>query len=156
MIKMIVVPLIFSTLVMGIAGTGDFKKLGRLGGKAIIWFEFATTIALAIGLLFMNIAEPGVGVTLSASAANASNAAAASQHSVDLVDYAVHIIPRISSMPCSPGYAADYLFCLLLWRRRRHIGGKGETIVDICQSVAEAMFKVTGYVMHFAPIGVFA
>lgn len=93
MIKMIVVPLIFSTLVMGIAGTGDFKKLGRLGGKAIIWFEFATTIALAIGLLFMNIAEPGVGVTLSASAANASNAAAASQHSVDLVDYAVHIIP---------------------------------------------------------------
>lgn len=51
MIKMIVVPLIFSTLVMGIAGTGDFKKLGRLGGKAIIWFEFATTIALASGCL---------------------------------------------------------------------------------------------------------
>lgn len=78
---------------MGIAGTGDFKKLGRLGGKAIIWFEFATTIALAIGLLVMNLAEPGVGVTLSASAANASHAAAASQHSVDLVDYAVHIVP---------------------------------------------------------------
>ena len=144
MIKMIVVPLIFSTLVMGIAGTGDFKKLGRLGGKAIIWFEFATTIALAIGLLFMNIAEPGVGVTLSASAANASNAAAASQHSVDLVDYAVHIIPTIIFFACFFGVAVA------------HIGGKGETIVDICQSVAEAMFKVTGYVMHFAPIGVFA
>ena len=157
MIKMIVVPLIFSTLVMGIAGTGDFKKLGRLGGKAIIWFEFATTIALAIGLLFMNIAEPGVGVTLSASAANASNAAAASQHSVDLVDYAVHIIPtNIVDAMARQDMLQIIFFACFFGVAVAHIGGKGETIVDICQSVAEAMFKVTGYVMHFAPIGVFA
>jgi len=157
MIKMIVVPLIFSTLVMGIAGTGDFKKIGRLGGKAIIWFEFATTIALAIGLLFMNIAEPGVGVTLSASAANASNAAAASQHSVDLVDYAVHIIPtNIVDAMARQDMLQIIFFACFFGVAVAHIGGKGETIVDICQSVAEAMFKVTGYVMHFAPIGVFA
>ena len=105
MIKMIVVPLIFSTLVMGIAGTGDFKKLGRLGGKAIIWFEFATNIVDAM----------------------------ARQDMLQIIFFA-----------CFFGVAVA------------HIGGKGETIVDICQSVAEAMFKVTGYVMHFAPIGVFA
>ena len=157
MIKMIVVPLIFSTLVMGIAGTGDFKKLGRLGGKAIVWFEFATTIALAIGLLVMNITEPGLGVTLAASASDASNAAAASQHSVDLVDYAIHIVPtNIVDAMARQDMLQIIFFSCFFGVAVAHIGGKGETIVDICQSVAEAMFKVTGYVMHFAPIGVFA
>ena len=66
MIKMIVVPLIFSSLVMGIAGKGEFKKLGRLGGKAILWFEIATTIALFVGLFVVNVFEPGVGVNLTA------------------------------------------------------------------------------------------
>lgn len=154
---MIVVPLIFSTLVMGIAGTGDFKKLGRLGGKAIIWFEFATTIALAIGLLVMNLAEPGVGVTLSASAANASHAAAASQHSVDLVDYAVHIVPsNIIDAMARQDMLQIIFFACFFGVAVAHIGEKGELIVDFCQSVAEAMFKVTAYVMHFAPLGVFA
>lgn len=157
MIKMIVVSLIFSTLVMGIAGTGDFKKLGRLGGKAIIWFEFATTIALAIGLLVMNLAEPGVGVTLSASAANASHAAAASQHSVDLVDYAVHIVPsNIIDAMARQDMLQIIFFACFFGVAVAHIGEKGELIVDFCQSVAEAMFKVTAYVMHFAPLGVFA
>lgn len=157
MIKMIVVPLIFSTLVMGIVGTGDFKKLGRLGGKAIIWFEFATTIALAIGLLVMNLAEPGVGVTLSASAANASHAAAASQHSVDLVDYAVHIVPsNIIDAMARQDMLQIIFFACFFGVAVAHIGEKGELIVDFCQSVAEAMFKVTAYVMHFAPLGVFA
>lgn len=157
MIKMIVVPFIFSTLVMGIAGTGDFKKLGRLGGKAIIWFEFATTIALAIGLLVMNLAEPGVGVTLSASAANASHAAAASQHSVDLVDYAVHIVPsNIIDAMARQDMLQIIFFACFFGVAVAHIGEKGELIVDFCQSVAEAMFKVTAYVMHFAPLGVFA
>ncbi len=157
MIKMIVVPLIFSTLIMGIAGTGDFKKLGRLGGKAIIWFEFATTIALAIGLLVMNLTEPGVGVTLSASTANASHAAAASQHSVDLVDYAVHIVPsNIIDAMARQDMLQIIFFACFFGVAVAHIGEKGELIVDFCQSVAEAMFKVTAYVMHFAPIGVFA
>ena len=127
MIKMIVVPLIFSTLVMGIAGTGDFKKLGRLGGKAIIWFEFATTIALAIGLLVMNLAEPGVGVTLSASAANASHAAAASQHSVDLVDYAVHIVPsNIIDAMARQDMLQIIFFACFFGVAVAHIGEKGD------------------------------
>lgn len=63
-IKMIIVPLVFATLVTGIAGTGDFKKMGRLGGKAMIWFTFASTIALVLGLVLANIIEPGSGVPL--------------------------------------------------------------------------------------------
>lgn len=157
MIKMIVVPLIFSTLVMGIAGTGDFKKLGRLGGKAIIWFEFATTIALAIGLLFMNLAQPGVGVTLAASSDAGSAAAAASQHSVDLVQYVVHIVPtNIVDAAARQDMLQIIFFACFFGVGVAHIGEAGQKIVDLCHSVAEAMFKVTGYVMRIAPVGVFA
>ena len=80
MIKMIVVPLIFSSLVMGIAGTGDFKKLGRLGGKAILWFEFATSLALIVGLFAVNVMEPGVGVALTQNGASEVVNKAASAH----------------------------------------------------------------------------
>lgn len=156
MIKMIVVPLIFSTLVMGIAGTGDFKKLGRLGGKAIIWFEFATTIALAIGLFVMNVTEPGVGVPLSA-AAGTEEAAVAGQHSIDMVQYVLHIIPtNIVDAAARQDMLQIIFFACFFGVAVAHIGEKGALIVSFCQSVAEAMFKVTNYVMHFAPLGVFA
>ena len=156
MIKMIVVPLIFSTLVMGIAGTGDFKKLGRLGGKAIIWFEFATTIALAIGLFVMNVTEPGVGVPLSV-AAGTEEAAAAGQHSIDMVQYVLHIIPtNIVDAAARQDMLQIIFFACFFGVAVAHIGEKGALIVSFCQSVAEAMFKVTNYVMHFAPLGVFA
>ena len=97
MIKMIVVPLIFSSLVMGIAGTGDFKKLGRLGGKAILWFEIATTIALFVGLFVVNVFEPGVGVNLTATgnAVDIANKAAA-KGEMDHIQMLVNIIPRYS------------------------------------------------------------
>lgn len=157
MIKMIVVPLIFSTLVMGIAGTGDFKKLGRLGGKAILWFEFATTIALAIGLLVMNVVEPGVGVQLTASASNETTAVAASQQHVDLVQYAVHIIPtNIVEAMAKQDMLQIIFFACFFGVGVAHIGPAGDRIVELCRSIAETMFKVTGYVMHFAPLGVFA
>ena len=156
MIKMIVVPLIFSTLVMGIAGTGDFKKLGRLGGKAIIWFEFATTIALAIGLFVMNVTEPGVGVPLSA-AVGTEEAAAAGQHSIDMAQYVLHIIPtNIVDAAARQDMLQIIFFACFFGVAVAHIGEKGALIVSFCQSVAEAMFKVTNYVMHFAPLGVFA
>lgn len=157
LIKMIVVPLIFSTLVMGIAGTGDFKKLGRLGGKSIIWFEFATTIALAVGLIIMNITEPGLGVHIAASAGDAGQVAAAGKHSINLVDYVVHIIPtNIIDAAARQDMLQIILFACFFGVGVAHIGKDGETIVRGCRCIAEVMFKVTGYVMHLAPIGVFA
>ena len=93
MIKMIVVPLIFSSLIMGIAGTGDFKKLGRLGGKAILWFEIATTLALFIALFAVNIAEPGVGVNLSATSGATDIVNKAASKQMDHVQMLVNIIP---------------------------------------------------------------
>ena len=92
MIKMIVVPLIFSSLIMGIAGTGDFKKLGRLGLKALIWFEAATTVALIIGLTFANVIKPGSGVELT-NGIDASSAQQMAAKTIDLVQTVINIVP---------------------------------------------------------------
>ncbi|WP_110955605.1 dicarboxylate/amino acid:cation symporter [Anaerosinus massiliensis] len=157
MIKMIVVPLIFSTLVMGIAGTGDFKKLGRLGGKAIIWFEIATTVALAVGLITVNLIEPGVGVNIPIPADASAQAAATAKKSINMVDYVLHIIPTNIIDACARNDMLQIIFFTCFFGVGvAHIGKDAEIIVNFCRSVAETMFKVTHYVMKLAPIGVFA
>ncbi|WP_196598375.1 dicarboxylate/amino acid:cation symporter [Pectinatus frisingensis] len=157
MIKMIIVPLIFSTLIMGIAGTGDFKKLGRLGGKAIIWFELATTVALAIGLIVINLAHPGVGVNIPVTADAGAKAAEAAHKTINMVDYVLHIIPtNIVDAFARNDMLQIIFFACFFGVGVAHIGKEGEKIVSLCRSVAETMFKVTGYVMSLAPIGVFA
>lgn len=156
MIKMIIVPLIFSTLIMGIAGTGDFKKLGRLGGKAIIWFELATTVALAIGLIVINLTHPGVGVDISISADSSAKAVEAAHKSINMVDYVVHIIPtNIVDAFARSDMLQIIFFACFFGVGVAHIGKDAERIVNLCKSTAEVMFKVTGYVMVIAPIGVF-
>ncbi len=157
MIKMIVVPLIFSTLVMGIAGTGDFKKLGRLGGKAIIWFEIATTVALAVGLIVVNVFQPGVGVNIPIPADASAQAAATAKKSVDMIQYVLNIIPTNIVDACGRNDMLQIIFFTCFFGVGvAHIGKDGDHMVTLCRSIAETMFKVTGYVMMLAPIGVFA
>ncbi|MBP2630628.1 MAG: proton/sodium-glutamate symport protein GltT [Firmicutes bacterium] len=157
MIKMIVVPLIFTTLVMGIAGTGDFKKLGRLGGKAILWFEVATTVALAVGLITVNLIEPGVGVNIPLPADGSTQMAANANKSIDMVEYALHIIPTNIVDACVRNDMLQIIFFTCFFGVGvAHIGKDGDIIVNVCRSIAEAMFKVTHYVMMLAPIGIFA
>ena len=157
MIKMIVVPLIFSTLVMGIAGTGDFKKLGRLGGKALIWFELATTVALFVGLFVVNVFHPGVGVDIPVPADAGAQAAAAAKNSIDMVQYLVNVIPTNIIDACARGDMLQLIFFTCFFGVGvAHIGKDAEIIVNMCRSIAEAMFKVTHYVMMLAPVGIFA
>ena len=156
MIKMIVVPLIFSSLIMGIAGTGDFKKLGRLGAKAIIWFELATTLALFVGLLVANTFQPGVGVAL-ATGADVSTAAAAAKKTISMVDMLVNIVPTNVVDAMGRGDMLQIiLFSTFFGVAAAHLGAKGKPVVDLAISVAEIMFKFTWYVMKLAPLGVFA
>ncbi|MCE5287151.1 MAG: cation:dicarboxylase symporter family transporter [Pelosinus sp.] len=155
MIKMIVVPLIFSSLVMGIAGTGDFKKLGRLGAKSLIWFELATTVALVVGLTVVNVFQPGVGVSVSAG--DASNVAAAAKKSISMMDMLVNIVPTNVIDAAARGDMLQIIFFSTFFGvSAAALGQKGEPVVKLAVSVAEIMFKVTGYVMKCAPIGVFA
>jgi proton glutamate symport protein len=155
MIKMIVVPLIFSSLVMGIAGTGDFKKLGRLGVKALIWFELATTVALFIGLTVVNVFQPGVGVSVAAG--DAASVAAAAKKSISMMDMLVNIVPTNVIDAAARGDMLQIIFFSTFFGvAAAAMGQKGEVVVKLSISIAEIMFKVTGYVMKCAPIGVFA
>lgn len=158
MIKMIVVPLIFSSLVMGIAGTGDFKKLGRIGAKTLIWFEVATTFALVIGLGVVNTLQPGAGVaSLLGSGVDLTSAKAASQKSIDLMQTFVSIVPSNIVDSMARGDMLQLVFFSTFFGvAAAAMGKKGEPVVNLAVSVAEIMFKFTWYVMKVAPIGVFA
>lgn len=158
MIKMIVVPLIFSSLVMGIAGTGDFKSLGRLGGKSILWFEFATTVALLVGLVVVNVVEPGVGVGLHpevGAATDTVNKAASASH-IDHVQMLVNIIPTNIVDAMSRGDMLQIIFFSCVFAiAAAGIGKEGRQIIELSKDLAHIMFKVTHYVMYVSPIGIF-
>ncbi|MBP8598068.1 MAG: cation:dicarboxylase symporter family transporter [Selenomonas sp.] len=154
MIKMIVVPLIFSSLVMGIAGTGDFKKLGRLGGKSIFWFEFATTIALIVGLIVVNVLQPGVGVAIQAGDSTAI--ADAAKKGIDHVAMLVNIIPTniVDAMARQDMLQIIFFSCFFAVAAAG-CGKEGQSIINLSKSIAHIMFKFTHYVMCVAPIGIF-
>jgi len=154
MVKMIVVPLIFSSLVMGIAGTGDFKKLGRLGAKAFLWFEFATTIALVVGLVVVNVFQPGAGVVLSN--VDAAGAQQAASKTIDIMQSMINIVPTNIVDGMSRGDMLQIVFFSTFFGvATAAVGTKGEPVVNLATSIADIMFKVTAYVMKLAPYGVF-
>ncbi len=156
MIRMIVAPLLFSTLVAGIAGAGDLKSVGRIGVKAIVYFEVATTIALLIGLGLVNIFQPGAGlsVPLTADTSAVASMAQNQQHAWDLF---LHIFPTSVVDAMARGDILQVVvFSTFFGVGVAAIGDKGRPVVELADSVAHAMFRVTGYVMAVAPIGVCA
>jgi len=156
MIKMIIAPLLFSTLVVGIAGTGDMKTMGRIGLKAIIYFEVATTIALFLGLALVNIFKPGAGMSLPLGA-DTKVAAAMVQSQQHAWDILLHMFPTsvIDSM-ARGDILQVVIFSMFFGIALAAIGAKGKPVLEVMESTAQAMFKFTGYVMAFAPVGVFA
>jgi proton glutamate symport protein len=156
MIKMIIAPLLFSTLVVGIAGTGDMKTMGRIGLKAIVYFEVATTIALFLGLALVNIFKPGAGMALPLGA-DTRAAAAMVQNQQHAWDILLHMFPTsvIDSM-ARGDILQVVVFAMFFGIALAAIGAKAQPVLDVLESTAQAMFKFTGYVMAFAPIGVFA
>jgi len=156
MIKMIIAPLLFSTLVVGIAGTGDLKSMGRIGLKAIVYFEVATTVALFLGLALVNVFKPGAGLAMPIGA-DTTVAAAMAQNQQHAWDIFLHLFPTSVVDAMARGdilqlVVVSTFFGIAL----AAIGPKGKPVLDVLESTANAMFKFTGYVMAFAPIGVFA
>jgi proton glutamate symport protein len=156
MIKMIIAPLLFSTLVVGIAGTGDLKTMGRIGIKAIVYFEVATTIALFLGLALVNIFQPGAGLAIPIGT-DASAAAAMAQNQQHAWDIVLHMFPTSVIDAMAKGDILQVvIFSMFFGIAVAAIGTRGQPVLDVLESTAQAMFKFTGYVMAFAPIGVFA
>jgi proton glutamate symport protein len=155
MIKMIIAPLLFSTLVVGIAGTGDLKAMGRIGVKALIYFEVATTFALVLGLALVNLLRPGAGVRPEAGDLGALQAIAKNQQSA--WDIVLHVFPTslIDAMARNDVLQV-VIFGTFFGVALAATGDKGRPVADVLDAVAQVMFKFTAYVMWFAPIGVFA
>ncbi len=151
LIKSIIAPLIFATLVVGIAGAGDFKKIGRLGLKALIYFEVVTTLALFIGLVAVNLIEPGVGVNLQV-APHEEGIAVPKQSATEIM---THIFPTSILDAMARGDVLQIVvFSILFAAACSAIGDKARPVLDLCGGVAEVMFRYTAYVMKYAPIGV--
>src|SRR5213594_2515003 len=154
LIKSIIAPLVFSTIVAGIAGAGALRKVGRMGIKALIYFEIVTTAALFIGLAVVNFTKPGIGVALAATNIDAIKTIEQS-HPRTFVETVVHVFPSsvIDSM-----VRGDVLqivaFSVLFALAVSAVGEKGKPIIRAMESLAQIMFKFTNYVMMFAPIGV--
>ncbi len=160
LIKMIVIPIVVSTLVVGVAGTGSFKKLGALGGKTLLYFEIITTIAILIGLLIANVFQPGHGVdmqNLQKSDIGSYVSTAKTQESHSFADTLVNIVPtNIIESLVKGDMLAIIFFSIMLGLGIAAIGEKGKPVLQIFQGISEAMFWITNQVMKFAPFGVFA
>ena len=155
MIKMIIAPLLFATLTIGIAGTSDLKTMGRIGAKAIVYFEVATTIALFLGLALVNLFKPGVGLAIPIGPGTAVAAMAqAEQSGWDIV---LHVFPTSVVDAMARGDILQIVvFSTFFGVAVASTGAKGQQVLGVVESLAHVMFKVTGYVMAFAPLGVCA
>ena len=153
LIRSIMAPLIFGTLVYGIAGTGDIKRMGRIGLKAIIYFEVVTTSALFLGLGAVNLTRPGAGIKLERTSADAF--AAQPQPSAGAI--VEHVFPSSIIDAMARGDVLEIVvFSFIFGAACAAIGAKAKPVVNFCESLAEVMFRYTYYVMYLAPFGVAA
>jgi proton glutamate symport protein len=150
LIKMVIAPLIFATLVAGIAGAGHFKVVGRMGLRALIYFEVVTTLALVIGLIAVNVTKPGIGVNL---AMGQQSDITARPQTWDQI--LLHVVPESVMDAMAKGDVLQIVvFSIFFGIALGMIGEKGRPVLAWCESLAETMFKFTNIVMHYAPIGV--
>ena len=159
MVKMIIAPLLFATLVVGIAGHGDAKSLGRLGIKTIAYFEIVTTIALFIGLGFANLFKPGEGMANIASEHTGLTSivqmASTTQHN-SFGELLLGLFPTSIFQSMAEGNLLQIVvFCIFFALAICAVGEKAKPVVNVLNSLASIMFKFTEYVMVFAPIGIF-
>src|SRR5467141_1223430 len=154
LIKSIIAPLVFSTIVVGIAGAGALRKVGRMGVKALVYFEIVTTAALFIGLAVVNFTKPGAGVTLAATNTEILSTIGQS-HPKTFVETIVHIFPASVIEAMARGDVLQIVaFSVLFALAVSAVGEKGKPILRAMESLSQIMFKFTNYVMMFAPIGV--
>ncbi len=154
LIKSIIAPLVFSTIVVGIAGAGALRKVGRMGIKALVYFEIVTTAALFIGLAVVNFTKPGVGVTLTPSDTGIIKTIGQS-HPKTLIETIVHVFPSSIVEAMVHGDVLQIVaFSVLFALAVSAVGEKGKPIIRAMESLSQVMFKFTNYVMMFAPIGV--
>lgn len=155
LIKMIIAPLVFATVVAGIAGTGDAKTVGRIGVKALAWFVTASLVSLCLGMLFANVFQPGGSLNMPLPDASASTNLKTG--GLSLKEFVVHMFPKSFFEAMATNEILQILvFSLFFGLALTGLGAKRATTIEkFVDELAHAMLKLTGYVMYFAPMGVF-
>jgi aerobic C4-dicarboxylate transport protein len=158
LIKMMIAPIIFTTVVVGIAKMGDMKDVGRVGIKALVYFEAVTTLALAIGLAVVNLVRPGAGIDADVSTLDTKAVAsyATGAKSLSTVELLLHIIPdSVVGAFASGEILQVLLFSILFGLALARLGAKGRPLVDLIDQLSHALFDVIAIIMRVAPIGAF-
>ena len=162
LIRMIIAPLVFSTLVVGIAHMGDpgtedkgRRSLGRVGARTLVWFMGASLTSLLLGLLLVNILRPGEGLGLELPPENAASAVQGS--ALNMHDFVVHLVPRsIAEAMAQNEILQIVVFSIFVGVACTAMGHHGKVVAGFADSIAQVMLKVTGYVMAVAPVAIFA
>ncbi|MEK7402176.1 MAG: dicarboxylate/amino acid:cation symporter [Gemmatimonadota bacterium] len=156
LVKMVIAPIIFLTITLGIANMNDLKRVGKVGLKAFVYFEVVTTFALAIGLIVVNVTKPGAGLDVSSMARGDVSAYTAQGSSMKFVDFLTHIVP---SSPVEAFAKGDILqvvfFSILFGVALASMGEAGRRIIELFDGVQHVFFKITSIIMVVAPIGAF-
>ncbi|MFJ3314711.1 cation:dicarboxylate symporter family transporter, partial [Herbaspirillum huttiense] len=158
LIKMIIAPVIFCTVVIGIAGMEDMKKVGKTGGLALLYFEVVSTVALVIGLLLVNFLQPGVGMNVDPASLDTKSIAAytAPGKMGSVTDFVLGIIPTSMVDAFAKGDVLQVLLVAVLFGFALHkFGGRGTLVFDFIEKISHVLFSVVGAIMKVAPIGAF-
>ena len=156
LVQMIIAPIVFATLVVGIAKLGDLKTVGRIGGKAMLWFITASLISLGLGLILVNIFKPGVGANIANVDMEGVKDLMDKSKGFSLAKFVEHVVPRsvIEAMATNE-ILQLVIFSVFFGIGLTAIGKKGEPIINALDSLAHVVLKMVGYVMYVAPLGVF-
>lgn len=156
LVQMIIAPLVFTTLVVGIAKLGDIKTVGRVGGKALLWFISASLMSLLIGLILVNIFKPGEGIALSNADMTGAKDLMGKTQSFSLLNFVEHVFPKsmIESM-ANNEILQIVIFSIFFGVASAALGEKAKGLIKAFDTIAHIILKMVGYVMNFAPLGVF-
>jgi aerobic C4-dicarboxylate transport protein len=156
LVKMVIGPIIFLTVVLGIANIADVKKIGRVGGKAFIYFEVVTTFALAIGLFVVNFTKPGAGLDATLLAKGDVSAYATQAKQMGFVDFLMHVVPASPVEAFAQGEILQIVFFAVLFGIAIvTMGGSGSPLTDVLEKLLEVMFRIVEMIMKVAPLGAF-
>ena len=156
LIQMIIAPLVFTTLVVGIAKLGDLKTVGRVGGKALLWFITASLVSLLIGMILVNIFKPGEGITLSNADMSGAKELIGKTQSFSVAGFIEHLFPKsIFEAMATNEILQIVIFSIFFGVAAAAMGEKAKGLVKAFDTASHIILKMVGYVMNFAPLGVF-
>ncbi|OYU55024.1 MAG: dicarboxylate/amino acid:cation symporter [Chitinophagaceae bacterium BSSC1] len=156
LVQMIIAPLVFSTLVVGIAKLGDLQSVGRVGGKALLWFVSASFASLLLGMLLVNLLQPGVGIDLSNADVNGAKDLVGKTQEFSLIKFVEHVFPKsVFEAMANNEILQLVIFSIFFGIATAALGEKAKIVVKGLDAVAHVILKMVGYVMNFAPLGVF-